>query len=486
MGGMLRRNWRSVFIVLMLGVDTIALALSGVASLYLRRYSEHLPNLDTSTVLQYVMFFGCTTLTIGTIVGVYRSAFHLTASKQYFLASKAYFYSIVFVLASLYAFQSGHFPRRFTLIFFAVLPVAFIAGRYVLGRLDLLFRRFGLGIHRSLVVVDGTGWQEVTQRVMNIPALGYDLVGRISCGQHTGGAQPEALDVDESHLPLFHVDEVPALIHEMRIERIIVPSLAMLQNGCDELMRICERSRVKLKVLSDESEDLLRFAAVRDLAGITLVLPPRRRIEAAKRIVKRLFDIIFATLAIIMLSPLFLLIMVLVLLEDGRPIFFTQKRALVKAQNEFDFYKFRSMRRNAEEKQQELYRLNKTTGGLFHVESDPRLTRIGRVIRKHSIDELPQLFNVIKGDMSVVGPRPLMIADLENITPANALEGYYRLRANAKPGMTGLWQISGRREVPFREMVLLDLYYIENQSLAFDLEILFATIPVVLFGKGAY
>lgn len=120
------------------------------------------------------------------------------------------------------------------------------------------------------------------------------------------------------------------------------------------------------------------------------------------------------------------------------------------------------------------------------MENDPRVTKIGKIIRKYSIDELPQLFNVLKGDMSIVGPRPLSLADINNITTANSMRGYYTLRAKAKPGITGLWQISGRREVQFREMVLLDLYYIENQSILFDMEIILETIPVVLFGKGAY
>jgi lipopolysaccharide/colanic/teichoic acid biosynthesis glycosyltransferase len=144
------------------------------------------------------------------------------------------------------------------------------------------------------------------------------------------------------------------------------------------------------------------------------------------------------------------------------------------------------MIKGAESKQSDLYKFNEVSGGLFMMKEDPRITRIGRLIRKYSLDELPQLFNVIKGDMSLVGPRPLSIADLSNISTKNKLDGYYKLRANAKPGITGLWQISGRREISFKEMVLLDLYYIENQSLLFDLEILFATIPVVLFGKGAY
>ena len=144
------------------------------------------------------------------------------------------------------------------------------------------------------------------------------------------------------------------------------------------------------------------------------------------------------------------------------------------------------MVKNAEDQQDELYKINETTGGLFRVEDDPRVTKVGKIIRKFSLDELPQFFNVLRGDMSLVGPRPLSIADLSNIAPENSIGGYYKLRAEAKPGITGLWQISGRRELSFKEMVLLDLYYIDNQSIMFDLEILFETVPVALFGKGAY
>jgi len=144
------------------------------------------------------------------------------------------------------------------------------------------------------------------------------------------------------------------------------------------------------------------------------------------------------------------------------------------------------MVKDAEAQQDDLNRLNQTEEGLFLLKRDPRVTRVGRWIRKFSIDELPQLLNVLRGEMSLVGPRPLAWSDLLSISPENDYAGYYYLRDKTLPGMTGLWQICGRREVPFREMVLLDLYYIENQSVMFDLEILFATIPVVLFGRGAY
>ncbi|MEX2117164.1 MAG: sugar transferase, partial [Bacteroidota bacterium] len=152
----------------------------------------------------------------------------------------------------------------------------------------------------------------------------------------------------------------------------------------------------------------------------------------------------------------------------------------------FYFYKFRSMVKNADEMKQSLFELNESDGALFKMKNDPRATRVGKFIRKYSIDELPQLFNVLKGDMSLVGPRPLPVKDYEKVEVEEEFWEAIRDREKVKPGMTGLWQISGRSNVGFKEMVLLDLYYVENQSLLFDLEILFATIPVVLFGKGAY
>ena len=144
------------------------------------------------------------------------------------------------------------------------------------------------------------------------------------------------------------------------------------------------------------------------------------------------------------------------------------------------------MIKNADELKDSLYNNNETDGALFKMKNDPRRTKVGRIIRRFSIDELPQLLNVLKGDMSLVGPRPLPIKDFDKVKEEPEFWEAIKDREKLKPGITGLWQISGRSHVGFREMVLLDLYYTENQSMLFDLEIMFATIPVVLFGKGAY
>jgi lipopolysaccharide/colanic/teichoic acid biosynthesis glycosyltransferase len=144
------------------------------------------------------------------------------------------------------------------------------------------------------------------------------------------------------------------------------------------------------------------------------------------------------------------------------------------------------MVKNADALKADLRQHNESDGALFKMRKDPRITRVGRFIRRYSIDELPQLLNVLKGDMSLVGPRPLPVGDFELVKEGDEFWSSIKDRDKIKPGMTGLWQISGRSNIGFKEMVLLDLYYVENHSLLFDLEILFATIPVVLFGKGAY
>jgi lipopolysaccharide/colanic/teichoic acid biosynthesis glycosyltransferase len=182
------------------------------------------------------------------------------------------------------------------------------------------------------------------------------------------------------------------------------------------------------------------------------------------------------------------MIAVIIKLTSRGPILFKQKRSLYQGGPEFEFYKFRSMYRGADSLKEKLYDENITNGALFKLKNDPRITPFGRIIRRWSLDELPQFINVLKGEMSIVGPRPLPIGDFSKIQEEwNGMNlDWYKQRGNAKAGITGIWQISGRSNIPFEEMLYLDLYYIEHSSIFFDMEILFETIPTVLFGRGAY
>ena len=190
-------------------------------------------------------------------------------------------------------------------------------------------------------------------------------------------------------------------------------------------------------------------------------------------------DIVASLVAILMLAPLFLVAGFLVKLTSQGPVFFVQERVGLNKRR-FRLYKFRTMVADAEQWQREIEHLNEASGPVFKIKNDPRLTHVGKFLRKTSIDELPQLFNVLKGDMSLVGPRPLPLRDYERFD-----QDWQRRRFSVRPGITCLWQISGRSSIPFEKWMELDMEYIDHWSLGLDFKILAKTIPAVLKGAGA-
>lgn len=198
------------------------------------------------------------------------------------------------------------------------------------------------------------------------------------------------------------------------------------------------------------------------------------------RFIKRLVDIIGSSVGLMLLSPLFLIVAILMKREEPKgPIFFSQTR-VGKNENQFKIYKFRSMCVDAEAKLADLLKHNEVEGAMFKMKDDPRVTKVGKFIRKTSIDELPQLWNVLKGDMSLVGPRPPLLREVAEYTE------YDKQRLLVKPGCTGLWQVSGRNQLGFNEMVGLDLQYIKNLSILNDLRIIIKTVGTIIKPNGAY
>ena len=196
--------------------------------------------------------------------------------------------------------------------------------------------------------------------------------------------------------------------------------------------------------------------------------------------VKRFLDIILSGMALLVLSPMFFVVGLAIVIEDGFPVFFAQNRVGLHGRV-FRFYKFRSMYRNAEQLKDQLIKQNESKDGvIFKMKNDPRITRVGRFIRRFSIDEMPQFLNVLLGDLSIVGPRPPVPREVAQYTLDD------RKRLHVKPGLTCLWQIQGRSEIPFKEQVRLDLQYIHSQSVIRDLVIMVKTVPAVLLGRGAF
>lgn len=195
--------------------------------------------------------------------------------------------------------------------------------------------------------------------------------------------------------------------------------------------------------------------------------------------IKRLMDILLSAIALIVLSPVFLVTAVAIKIEDNGPVFFAQERA-GKNMTPFKIYKFRSMYVDADAQFSQMMEQNEQTGHAFKIKNDPRITKVGKVIRKLSIDELPQLINIIKGDMSIVGPRPILTFQMEECSQ------YEKQRLIVQPGLTCYWQISGRANIKWDKWVELDLDYIENMSLWTDIKIIIRTIPAVVDSRGAY
>jgi exopolysaccharide biosynthesis polyprenyl glycosylphosphotransferase len=417
------------------------------------------------------------------IVGIYRATSHSNIIRQYFIASRTYLYAIPCLFSFLYIFRNDTIPHRFIILFFLILPFIFVFGRMLLNRFIHSMQRRGYGIHNVLLAGYDDGGIAIIHRFKNFPELGYDIKGIVT-NQKNDILTP--IEIHGTHVPRYSMSKMKHIISECQIDRVFVPSHEIITNGYSEVFELCKEKRIKLKVLSEDSDSLLRLSRVYDIAGITIYAPQRKRIDLLKRIFKRTFDVIVAVLVLILISPILGLTAFAILIESGKPVLFKQRRASIKGEKTFDFIKFRSMVKNADEMKESLFQQNETDGALFKIKNDPRMTKVGKVIRKFSIDELPQLLNVIKGEMSIVGPRPLPVEDLEKVKESKEFWKSIKDREKVKPGITGLWQISGRSAIGFREMICLDLYYIENQSLLFDLEIIFATIPVVLFGKGAY
>ncbi|MCT3527464.1 sugar transferase [Latilactobacillus curvatus] len=198
------------------------------------------------------------------------------------------------------------------------------------------------------------------------------------------------------------------------------------------------------------------------------------------RALKRLFDIVASLVGLVLLSPLFLVVAILIKIDDPvGSVFYSQTRLGLK-QHKFKMYKFRSMCTNADEKLKNLLAYNEVEGAMFKMKKDPRITRVGKFIREYSIDELPQLWNVLVGDMTLVGPRPPLEREIKEYTD------YDWQRLMVKPGCTGLWQVSGRNSIGFHEMVDLDLKYIRKSSLVYDLGILFRTVKIMIMPNDAY
>ncbi len=322
---------------------------------------------------------------------------------------------------------------------------------------------------RAVLVGTGEGIDSVTETLGAASRTSYETVGYFSVDGAPRNGMRE----------LGKVEDLPAWLDRNPVHEVIVANPDLPQEKAVRLIDECQARGVRVRIAPSAVEVLTRWAEPVPGEGVPLLEVKRPVFGGLDFAVKRVFDFVLAALLLVLLSPLLLAVALAVRLTSRGPVLHRSLRPGTGAQP-FRCLKFRTMYSDAEQRQEEVEALNEASGAIFKIRDDPRLTPIGRFLRRNSIDELPQLINVLFGQMSLVGPRPLPLRDHAR------LEDWHRRRYSVLPGITGLWQVSGRSNLTFDDMVRLDFLYIERWSVVLDLTILLKTVPAVVRRRGAY
>lgn len=381
--------------------------------------------------------------------------------------------AIVIIMAITFWFQPLVYSRLMFL-WAAVIIVILLSGSRLIKRWvwESLMRR-GMGVDRVLIVGAGEVGRRLMRNIVAQPELGYQVIGFVD-------DDPGKNKTDIGRFKaLGGIDNLPRVVQEEAIDEVVITLPWIYHRKILGIMRQCERERVRARIVPDLFQLAISRVDIEDLGGIPIIGVKEISITGWNLAFKRAGDIVFSLAGLILLSPLLLLISVAIKLDSPGPVLFKQIR-VGRGGRRFVFYKFRSMRQGAEEERPQLSDLDEVVGPTFKLRHDPRCTRLGRFLRRTSLDELPQLYNVLRGEMSLVGPRPAIPLEVEQY------QEWHRKRLEVSPGITGLWQVSGRSRLTFDEMCLLDIYYLENWSPLLDLKIALKTVPAVLAGTGAY
>lgn len=410
------------------------------------------------------------TLTLSNAMsGLYnRSSGHILDEASSILGATSV--GAMFTLAVVFLSQGYAYSRLLFIYAWVLSLLLLLLGRVGRQLVISLMRSRGKGLRNVLVV----GGDNMGRMVMNImasePGRGYRAVGFL-CDQSNG---------DFGRFKwLGPVSKLGEVLRQDEVDEVFITAPASSRGRVMSITELCQRKRVPFKIVPDLYEISLSGVDMNDLGGIPLIGMRESSIQGVNLFLKRAMDLCVSAMVLVGASPVLLVVAAAIKLDSPGPVLFTQER-LGRDGKPFKIYKFRSMKAEAEKEVAELVDLNEASGPLFKIRSDPRLTRVGRWLRRISLDEVPQLINVLKGEMALVGPRPPLASEVE------VYQDWHKKRLEVAPGVTGLWQVSGRSELPFDEMVMLDIYYIENWSPGLDAKILLRTLPAVLSGRGAY
>lgn len=405
--------------------------------------------------------------------GMYRSFRTRTVRDLLFIVFQSTIFSFVLFGFFLYLLKIEDVSR--SVIFMNIL-VAFIflcISKVIVVWAFRYIRHRGLNFRNIILVGTGPRAQNFMRLIESHPEWGLRIIGLVDNEKSLVGKAICGYKVMGMFEDLAHI------IHNNVVDEIVFVVPGLWLRKIENIIQMCETEGIKVNVAVDIYEPQFSKMKLSTLYTFPLLSFESTPDKLGHLMVKRLFDITFSSIALVALAPFFLLFAVLIKLSSPGPVFYKQIRCGLNGRK-FVLYKFRTMDTNAEERLQELMRFNEMQGPAFKLQDDPRIHPLGKFLRKFSLDEIPQFFNVLRGDMSLIGPRPPLPREVEQY------DDWHRRRLRMRPGITCLWQVNGRNKITdFDDWANLDLEYIDNWSLGLDFKILVRTIPVVLMGTGA-
>jgi exopolysaccharide biosynthesis polyprenyl glycosylphosphotransferase len=409
------------------------------------------------------------------VSGLYASRRLADRRGEMFDVIKATSLGTLMILGGATIFRIRMVTPLFLVVFWLVTTSTVACSRIALRATLALLRKRGRNLRDIVIVGTNERALEFARRLVSRPELGYRIIGFVDQDWQAADrirSSGHAMACDLGNFPRFLrtnvVDEV-----------VVALPFRSMHDEASRIAALCEEQGVTVHVLSNVFNLQRARSSADELEGSPLITHATSSVQESQALLKFMFDFTISFLLILFLSPLMLVVMIVIKLTSPGPVFFSQRR-VGRNKRIFDVYKFRTMVVDAEKRMREIEHLNEASGPVFKIKNDPRITPVGRFLRKTSMDELPQLFNVLAGQMSLVGPRPLPMRDYEGFN-----EDWQRRRFSVKPGITCLWQIQGRSSISFEKWMELDLQYIDKWSLWLDFQILLQTIPAVLRGSGA-
>lgn len=403
-------------------------------------------------------------------IGLFETRRELSEVLEVWEVLKANTLAALIVMVSIYVVKIEGFPRTIFGMSFS-----FIFGYLTIWRIikrSLVDYLVSHGYNNFNVVIVGAGkvGRALTEEIHKRPGFGLNVVGYLDDYKPTD-------EIVEGIPILGKTMDFVKISRKEFVQKIFI-TIHLEEQVFSQLLEDAKQIGVNVRLIP-HGYHLLGGQLTQSNIGTIPVLEYSNMLTMKKQAGKRMFDVFFSFIIILILLPFFVMVAILIKLDSPGPILHTSLRYGRKG-HKFRMYKFRSMVRDAETKMAGLREQNEVDGPIFKIKNDPRVTKIGRIIRKYSIDELPQLLNVLRGDMSLVGPRPLLTEEVQKEDLRQLM------RLEVMPGMTGLWQIRGRSDVSFTRLLRWDMWYINNWSIWLDINILFQTIPVVVRGRGAY